>query len=149
LENEVAQVAALLGHAAGRPGLETTPGAGAAGGIAFGLLTAAQAQLVPGFDLVEAWLGIDAKLAQADLVITGEGCFDDSSLEGKGPGSLLRRAQDQGTPTWVLAGAVQLNQEPPTGAQVAAITPPGMALAEALRTAPANLATSLRRRLSG
>jgi glycerate kinase len=129
--------------------LETTPGAGAAGGIAFGLLTAAQAQLVPGFDLVEAWLGIDAKLAQADLVITGEGCFDDSSLEGKGPGSLLRRAQDQGTPTWVLAGAVQLNQEPPTGAQVAAITPPGMALAEALRTAPANLATSLRRRLSG
>ncbi len=143
LEREVARIAGLLGQATGNPGLESTPGAGAAGGIAFGFLTAAHAKLVPGFDLVEDWLGIEPKLVAADLIITGEGCFDDSSLEGKGPGSLVERGQALGKPTQVLAGAVRLTTPPP-GCGIHAITPEGIDLTTALRTAPENLARKLR-----
>ena len=147
LESEVSRVAALLAQATGRPGLEATPGAGAAGGIAYGLLTAADAKLVPGFDLVESWLGIAEKLTAADLVITGEGSFDDSSLDGKGPGSLVHRAREAGKPVWVFAGAVNLTTPLPD-ARVHAITPEGMALPQALAEAQSNLAISLRQALS-
>lgn len=146
LEGEITRVAGLLAHATGRPGLESTPGAGAAGGIAFGLLTATDARLVPGFDLVEDWLGIEAKLADADLVITGEGCFDQSSLEGKGPGSLLKRAETAGKAGWIFAGAVRLDPRP-AHLRITAITPEGVSLSDALRTTPQNLARCLRQAL--
>lgn len=148
LESEIARAASLLGDATRRPNLEATPGAGAAGGIAFGFLTAAGAQLVPGFDLVEEWLGIGPKLAEADLVITGEGRFDQSSLEGKGPGSLLNRATSAGKSVWVFAGALDC-PKPPESAQLHAITPPGMSLPEALRTAPENLTRAVRQVVAG
>src|SRR5207237_9078242 len=48
------------------------PGSGAAGGLAGGL-AAVGARLVAGFDLVACRLGFDEKLAEADLVVTGEG----------------------------------------------------------------------------
>ncbi|MGE9294665.1 MAG: glycerate kinase [Puniceicoccales bacterium] len=83
------------------------PGAGAAGGITFGLSVACDAQLVPGFDLVESWLDLKSKVAAADLVVTGEGRFDSSSLQGKGPGSILQEASRQGKPAKVMAGIVQ------------------------------------------
>ncbi|GAB5559402.1 MAG: glycerate kinase [Synoicihabitans sp.] len=143
LEAEVARIAGLLGAAAQNPGGESTPGAGAAGGIAFGFLTVAGAKLVSGFDLVEEWLGIEPKLAAADLIITGEGCFDDSSLEGKGPGSLVQRAQALGKPAKVFAGAVRLSRAPES-ADVFAITPDGTDLPTALRKAGDNLAAKLR-----
>ena len=143
LESEMTRMAALLGSASHRPGLESTPGAGAAGGMAFGLLTAADAQLVPGFDLVEDWLDLAAKVDAADLIVTGEGGFDESSLEGKGPGSLLRRAVAAGKAVWVLAGRVDL-ESPPAGAVVRAITPPGTPLPEALAQTGENLTRTLR-----
>jgi glycerate kinase len=89
LEGESARLADLLCQHCGQPpALKDVPGAGAAGGIAFGLMTAAGAKLLPGFDLVSAWLDLETKLAAADIVITGEGRFDESSLEGKGPGAV-------------------------------------------------------------
>ena len=148
LESDVSRVAVLLAQAAGRPGLDATPGAGAAGGIAYGLLTAADAKLVPGFDLVESWLGIAEKLAAADLVITGEGCFDDSSLEGKGPGSLVHRSLDAQKDVWVFAGALNLTQ-PLSAVRIHAISPEGMPLTQALAEARSNLAMSLRQALGG
>src|SRR5262249_9138102 len=79
LDHGRSRVAGMLGPRAPRPTpLWETPGAGAAGGIAFGLMTAAGAQLVAGFDLVSAWPDLEGRLARADLVITGEGRFDDS-----------------------------------------------------------------------
>ncbi len=147
LEAETARVATLLGAAVDRPGLETTPGAGAAGGLAYGLLTAADAQLVPGFDLVEEWLDLSAHLTAADLVITGEGRFDDSSLEGKGPGALARRALDAGKAVWVLAGALAVTH-PPAGAVMRAVSPPGLPLAEALPATAANLQQRLQDELA-
>lgn len=148
LEAEVARVASLLGEAAQNTGNENTPGAGAAGGIAYGFLTAAQAQLVPGFDLVEAWLGVADKLAKADLVITGEGCFDESSLEGKGPGSLINRASEAGKRAIVFAGATRPISALPSGCSIHAITPEGASLPEALAESAENLAASMRARIS-
>ena len=147
LEAETARVAGLIGAAVRRPGLEMTPGAGAAGGIAYGFLTAASAQLVPGFDLVEEWLDLAAKIESADLVITGEGRFDESSLEGKGPGALARKALDAGKQVWVFAGALEVPQ-PPQGCDLHAVTPLGTPLVKALSETADNLALALRSKLS-
>lgn len=66
-------------------------GAGAAGGLAGGL-AALGATLLPGFDAVADAVGLDAALAEADLVLTGEGRLDASSLAGKVVGGVLARA---------------------------------------------------------
>jgi glycerate kinase len=81
------------------------PGAGAAGGLAGGL-AAVGARLLPGFDLVAARLGFDERLAQADLVVTGEGLVDATSLTGKVVGRVLSRAGTAGVASLVLAGDV-------------------------------------------
>lgn len=144
LEAEGARIASLLCRQFGRPDdLARTPGAGAAGGIAFGLMAAAGAKLLPGFDLVASWLDLDRRLAEADMVLTGEGRFDDSSLSGKGPGTLVGRALALGKPVHVFAGEVALSREVP-GLCVHAVTPPGMALSEALSGAPALLFKAVR-----
>lgn len=149
LETATARVAKLIGSAAGRPGRESTPGAGAAGGMAFGLLAATGAQLVPGFDLVEEWLDLAAQVAAADLIITGEGRFDASSLEGKGPGALAARAATAGKPVWIFAGAVADDLPGrPVGMELHPITPPATPLATALATAGANLQRTLAARLA-
>jgi glycerate 2-kinase len=79
------------------------PGAGAAGGLAGGL-AAIGARLVRGFDLVAARLGFDERLAEADLVVTGEGRLDATSFTGKVVGRVLDRARAAGVETLVVAG---------------------------------------------
>jgi glycerate 2-kinase len=131
LEAESARMAALLCASCGVDGtLTETSGAGAAGGIAFGLMAATGARLVPGFELVSDWLRVEERLADADLVITGEGRFDDSSLQGKGPGSLVRAALELGKPVHVFAGRVDATEAP--GLRLHEISPRGVPLAEAL-----------------
>ncbi|MEO6873452.1 MAG: glycerate kinase [Opitutaceae bacterium] len=136
----------LCAHSAQSDALMDQPGAGAAGGIAFGLLAAAQAKLLPGFDLVAAWLDLEARIATADLVITGEGRFDDSSLSGKGPGAVVARALALGKPVQVFAGQVIGTHARP-GLTLHSITPAGQTLAEALPAAAANLAAAVTRAL--
>jgi glycerate kinase len=144
LDHESGRLAAMLcAHCNQPPSLMETPGAGAAGGIAFGLMTAAGAQLIPGFDLVCAWLDLDARLAAADLVITGEGRFDDSSLNGKGPGAIAARALALGKPVHVFAGNANATHAP-ASLSLHSITPPGVPLDRALRQASLYLAQSVR-----
>jgi glycerate kinase len=143
LESESARLADLLCQHCGQPpALKDVPGAGAAGGIAFGLMAAAGAKLLPGFDLVSAWLDLETKLAAADIVVTGEGRFDESSLEGKGPGAVAARALALGKTVHVFAGQVTAAARP--GLALHAITPVGVPLAQALREAPHYLAASAR-----
>jgi glycerate kinase len=106
-------------------------------------MAGAGAQLLPGFDLVSAWLDLEARLAAADLVITGEGRFDASSLQGKGPGAVAARALARGKRVVVLAGQATL-PEPPPGLVARSISPPGLPLAEALREAPQRLTAAVR-----
>ena len=84
------------------------PGAGAAGGLGFGLLCFASARLEPGFALFARYAGLQSRLQAAQLVLTGEGCIDPSSLMGKGVGELARASQNAGVPCLALAGAVSL-----------------------------------------
>ncbi|HKU56722.1 MAG TPA: glycerate kinase [Gaiellaceae bacterium] len=81
------------------------PGSGAAGGLAGGL-AAAGARLIPGFDLVAAMLDFDEHLAEADLVVTGEGLVDATSCTGKVVGRVLERASAARVETLVVAGNV-------------------------------------------
>jgi len=81
------------------------PGAGAAGGLAGGL-AAVGARLLPGFDFVADRLGLDQRLAAADLAVTGEGLVDATSSTGKVVGRVLTRAAQAGVETLVVAGDV-------------------------------------------
>ncbi|MSU49290.1 MAG: glycerate kinase [Opitutus sp.] len=144
LDHESARLAMMLCAHCGRPdSLMDTPGAGAAGGISFGFMTAAGAQLVPGFDLVSAWLDLETRLAAADLVITGEGRFDDSSLQGKGPGAVAARALALGKKVHVFAGSATA-AHPPANLALHSITSAGVPLDQALRQAAGNLGNTVR-----
>ena len=70
-------------HWAAEAGLDTAlPGGGAAGGVGAALAKLG-ARLVPGWQLFGEMAGLEEKIAAADHVITGEGCFDGQSLDGK------------------------------------------------------------------
>ena len=138
LDHECARLGLMLcAHCHQPDSLMDAPGAGAAGGISFGLMTASRAKLLPGFDLVSAWLDLERRLATADLVITGEGRFDESSLSGKGPGAVAARALTLGKRVHVFAGAVTAQSR--AGLALHAITPAGTPLEQALHDASANL----------
>ena len=96
LDARLALFADALDGATGRHERDS-PGAGAAGGIGFGLLCLRDRfrslSLEPGIDLVMAATGFDAKLAEADLVITGEGRIDAQTAFGKTALGVARRAQ--------------------------------------------------------
>ena len=100
LEAGLARLAGMLG---GDPG---APGAGAAGGTGYGLATAWGAVLAPGAAELCRLAGLDRLLAATDLVITGEGRFDATSLTGKVCGTVLAAAAAAGTPVALVAGQV-------------------------------------------
>ncbi|GAA5155679.1 MULTISPECIES: glycerate kinase [Amycolatopsis] len=85
------------------------PGAGAAGGTGFGALALLGATFRSGIDVVLELTGFAEKLPGADLVITGEGSFDEQTLRGKGPAGIAARAA--GTPVVAVAGRVTLDRE--------------------------------------
>ncbi len=80
------------------------PGAGAAGGLGFGLLHFAGAKIVSGFELLADLLNLKTRIAAADIVLTGEGSLDHQSLSGKGPVALAEMARDLGKPTIAYCG---------------------------------------------
>ncbi len=79
-------------------------GAGAAGGLGWGLAAFCDAELKSGIDLCLDIVGFESLLDGADLVITGEGSFDKQSFQGKVPVGVARRAAVMGISTAVLAG---------------------------------------------
>jgi glycerate kinase len=96
--------ASLLREATGRD--VNVEGAGAAGGFPASFLGLANARLEGGFALVAALTGLAGQLADADLVITGEGSMDSQSLTGKAPIALAHAARDLGIPVVVVAGRI-------------------------------------------
>ena len=100
LEAGLARLAAVLG------GDPDAPGAGAAGGTGYGLATAWGAELTLGAPQLCRLAGLDRELAAADLVITGEGRFDQTSLTGKICGTVIGAATAAGVPVALVAGQV-------------------------------------------
>ncbi|MCH8296547.1 MAG: glycerate kinase [Chloroflexi bacterium] len=82
------------------------PGAGAAGGLGAGLIAFAGAKIQSGIDMVCQVLDFDSHLAGADLVITGEGRADRSTVFDKAPVGVARHAKAHGVPTVLLAGSL-------------------------------------------
>jgi glycerate kinase len=82
------------------------PGAGAAGGLGFGLVVWGGATLVAGAPWVLDRLGFAARLDHADLVIVTEGAFDATSLDGKLSGTVLQRARAAGRRAGLVTPAV-------------------------------------------
>ncbi len=131
----------LCEHFARPPSLLDEEGAGAAGGMGWGLRVAYGARYLPGFELTWRWMGFEEKLRRADILVTGEGSFDSASLGGKGPGTLLKMALEAGLKVLVLAGRVEPGLEIVAAAgkgrlKCVSISPPELPLDEALRRGP-------------
>jgi glycerate kinase len=83
-----------------------TLGAGAAGGLGFGLMAFVGAKAEPGFELFARFANLEKLLRAADLVITGEGSIDESTFMGKGVGEIARRCRKRKVPCFALAGDI-------------------------------------------
>jgi len=87
------------------------PGAGAAGGLGFGLMTFCGATIRQGFDVVAESVGLEAKMKDVDLVITGEGSLDRQTLEGKTPAGVARLARKLGKRVFAMVGRATEDRE--------------------------------------
>ncbi len=151
LESLTRKMATLLCEACGADPAKAmqSPGSGAAGGTALGLEVGLEGHIIPGFDLVKAWIGLEPKLSDADLVITGEGRFDQTSFQGKGPGSLAKEALKLGKKVQVFAGSTEESiRDFSENLSVEAISPKEMPLSEALENTKRLLTESILRRLA-
>jgi glycerate kinase len=104
LEERLARFADLIG-----PELAQVPGAGAAGGLGFGLF-ALGGHRESGADLVLRELDVAGLIAASDLVVTGEGSLDGQSLAGKLPVRVAAGCLDAGVPCVAIAGRVLLGR---------------------------------------
>lgn len=84
----------------------TTPGAGAAGGLGFGLMCFISARLRSGFEIFAKTARLEKRIRQADLVITGEGALDRQTCMGKGVGQVGLLCRELKVPCLALAGVV-------------------------------------------
>jgi glycerate kinase len=102
LDANLDRFARLLGGPTDRPGM------GAAGGLGYGMVAGLGAEIRPGAPYLAELAGLENALEQADLVIGGEGRFDQTSLGGKVVGHVLDRARIHGVPAMVVAGQLGL-----------------------------------------
>lgn len=119
LERLVEKLAAVLGRdVEGTVGLERRAGAGAAGGLGYGLFVLG-ASHEPGFELVAGIVGLDERIGGADLVLTGEGHLDSQSKRGKVVAGVAAAAHRGAKPCVALAGRVSLSRREIAGMHLA------------------------------
>jgi glycerate kinase len=131
LEASMNQLAEMVTESLGCD-FRNEPGAGAAGGIGFGLMSFCGAKVRSGFDLLAETIGLEAKIAAADVVITGEGRLDAQTLEGKGPAGVAALARKHGKPVLAFGGGIDPEAENLFDATVPIIDSP-IPLDEAMR----------------
>jgi glycerate kinase len=110
-------------------------GAGAAGGLGAGLVAFLKAEIVPGAKLVADAVGLEQRMADADLVIAGEGRLDAQTGFGKAPWEVARVAREAGLPVIAIAGALREDCGPELLDAFDAVTtilPPGVPPQEAM-----------------
>jgi glycerate kinase len=114
-----------------------TPGAGAAGGLGYGLMTFCQAHLESGFHCIARSIGAEERIAAADLVVTAEGSLDAQSLEGKTPHGVSQLARKHHKPVYALAGRLADEETLlPHFDGIASLVNAPMTLEEAITNAP-------------
>lgn len=89
------------------PDLAKHPGAGAAGGLGYGLMAYLGAKLQSGIDLLLDTIQFDEQIKDTDFILTGEGKSDKQTLMGKVPEGILKRAKKQNIPVHLLSGAIE------------------------------------------
>jgi glycerate kinase len=82
------------------------PGAGAAGGLGFGLIAFAGAKLESGFHLFARYARLEKRIRAADVVVTGEGAMDLQTRMGKGVGQIAALCAQRHVPCIGLAGMI-------------------------------------------
>lgn len=112
------------------------PGAGAAGGVGYAALAVLGAERRPGVDVVLDLVDLDAAVAGADLLVTGEGSLDEQSLGGKTPLGVLRVGRRHGVPVIAVCGRTTLSPE--------ALAEAGFAAVHELRALAPDTNTSMR-----
>lgn len=105
LDRNLAHFAAVIERDLGLD-IRELPGAGAAGGLGAGLVAFAGGSLRRGVELIISAVGLDRRLRDADLVLTGEGALDASSAFGKTAVGVARLARSRNVPTLALAGTL-------------------------------------------
>ncbi|MBF9014303.1 MULTISPECIES: glycerate kinase [unclassified Oceanispirochaeta] len=105
LDANLASLAKVMEKKTGQD-MSEVPGAGAAGGLGFGLMAFTGGVLEKGIDLVLDSVGFDESLEGAELVITGEGRIDGQSVRGKVPVGIAARAKKKNIPVLVIAGDI-------------------------------------------
>jgi glycerate kinase len=87
------------------------PGAGAAGGLGFGLMSFCDANVQPGFEVVAETVGLEQKIKCADVIITGEGKLDNQTLEGKTPAGVADLGRKFGKRVFAIVGRAEANSK--------------------------------------
>jgi glycerate kinase len=105
LDGALSRFAEIIGRDLGKT-VRDSPGAGAAGGLGAGLMAFLNADLKAGVDIVLDAVDLDAHLESADLVITGEGQIDHSTIFNKAPVGVAERAKKRGIPVIAIAGGL-------------------------------------------
>lgn len=124
------------------------PGSGAAGGLGYGLMTFCGARLISGFDLISQQIGLEERLAKADLIITGEGRLDAQTLHGKGPMGVALMARRLNKSVVAFAGSIEDSLALRAHFDLAyAVKPSHMPLAQAILEARPLLAAAAERAL--
>jgi len=113
LENGLRNLADVLESHTGKLARDLA-GSGAAGGVPFGLALALDAEIIPGFRWIASLLDLDAKMRNADVVISAEGRLDSQSVSGKATGELAQMCKERNKPLWVVPAIVQPNIYWPT-----------------------------------
>lgn len=120
--------------------LMSKQGTGAAGGMAASLVAFLNAEIKPGFEVIDQLTGFESKIKSADIVITGEGKIDSQTFQGKTPWSVLCLAKKYGKPVLAITGhyesAGNVQPEPAFDAVFPIVEYP-CTLDEAIRDAPA------------
>ncbi len=106
IEAALQRYAAVVERSLGM-GIANLPGAGAAGGLAGGLVAFLGGSIMSGFDVVAEAVRLGERLRQADIVVTGEGSYDRQSEQGKTVGRLRQMAAGAGVRCVVLAGRAE------------------------------------------
>jgi glycerate kinase len=103
LDDGLKNLASVIEKSSGKS-IQQIPGAGAAGGIASFLLAYFNCEMKSGIERIVEQTGFHQLLSEADWLVTGEGCIDEQSLQGKLVGTLLKHANNAGKKTLLVCG---------------------------------------------
>lgn len=141
LDSALLHYATLIQATTGKAVAELS-GAGAAGGMGAALLGFLPVQLKPGIQIIAETLNLEQKIADADLLITGEGRIDGQSIHGKTPVGVAALAKRYDIPVIAVAGSTGAGYQQVYQHGIDAVfaaVPRAMSLDEALTEAATNL----------